>query len=343
MQEKAVHLGLKPYNCKQCPFEASSSKIMQEHVLKDHGKMKREPILKIERLTHEVAAKWLPLCDIKDLFREKYLAETSQFFELKPYNCKQCPFEASSSKIMQEHVLKDHEILKRKPILKIKRLTHEMAAKWLPLCDIKNLFREKSFAETNHFFEPFRVYIQALISQCLESTFLHDVLQDKVDYFVSNIDKVDSVTLLQKDRVIKGISWSVKFQCSLDTWPFLKKLETMVAYKEKCDKDCPIATIFLNGQPYDSTILKEVAPSEEAVKNKSFSVCAKCNQLGKLYHNLKHHKYKLFQKTKTLVWEKQKMGGKELTDVNILSELLANDIWLEKQFRKLQYLWADTH
>ena len=71
MHKKAVHLELKPYKCKQCPFEASSREIMQEHVLRDHRRMKREPIVKVKRLTHEVAAEWLPLSDIKDLFREK--------------------------------------------------------------------------------------------------------------------------------------------------------------------------------------------------------------------------------------------------------------------------------
>jgi hypothetical protein len=34
---------------------------------------------------------------------------------------------------------------------------------------------------------------------------------------VSNIEKVDSVTLLRKDKVMAGISWAVKFQRAVDT------------------------------------------------------------------------------------------------------------------------------
>ena len=49
------------------------------------------------------------------------------------------------------------------------------------------------------------------------------------DYFVSNIEKVDSVTLLRKDKVMTGISWSVKFQRSLDTWPCLNDLGATAA------------------------------------------------------------------------------------------------------------------
>ena len=39
------------------------------------------------------------------------------------------------------------------------------------------------------------------------------------DYFVNNIEKVDSVTLLRKDKIMTGISWSRKFQTAIDTWP----------------------------------------------------------------------------------------------------------------------------
>ena len=97
------------------------------------------------------------------------------------------------------------------------------------------------------------MYIQALISQCLDSNFLQEVFQDQGkkegkinlqvlysnshshsshlsdDYFVSNIEKVDSVTLLRKDKVMTGISWSVKFQRSLDTWPCLNDLGATAA------------------------------------------------------------------------------------------------------------------
>lgn len=97
--------------------------------------------------------------------------------------------------------------------------------------------------ETMQFLEPFEIYIQALISQCLDSTFLQEVFQvkgklvrlhyDRIhvinflftdEFFVSNIEKVDSVTLLRKDKIITGIIWSRKFQHAIDTWPCLNDL-----------------------------------------------------------------------------------------------------------------------
>ena len=49
------------------------------------------------------------------------------------------------------------------------------------------------------------------------------------EYFVSNIEKVDSVTLLRKDKIMAGISWSVKFQKAVDTWPCINDLGSSAA------------------------------------------------------------------------------------------------------------------
>ena len=84
--------------------------------------------------------------------------------------------------------------------------------------------RKRSYGETSQFQENFEVYIQALISQCLDPDFLHEVFNDADEYFVSNIEKVDSITLLRKDKVMNGVSWSMRFQQALSTWPCLNDL-----------------------------------------------------------------------------------------------------------------------
>jgi hypothetical protein len=50
----------------------------------------------------------------------------------------------------------------------------------------------------------------------------HHFLSD--EYFVSNIEKVDSVTLLRKDKLMNGVSWSIRFQQALCTWPCINDL-----------------------------------------------------------------------------------------------------------------------
>ncbi len=46
------------------------------------------------------------------------------------------------------------------------------------MCHSRTL-RKRSFNETSQFQEPFEVYIQALISQCLDANFLQEVFQDQ--------------------------------------------------------------------------------------------------------------------------------------------------------------------
>ena len=89
--------------------------------------------------------------------------------------------------------------------------------------------RKRSYAETAQFQENFEVYIQALISQCLDANFLDEVFNDQDEYFVSNIEKVDSVTLLRKDKVMNGVGWTLRFQQALNTWPCLSDLGAAAA------------------------------------------------------------------------------------------------------------------
>ena len=88
-------------------------------------------------------------------------------------------------------------------------------------------FREvtaNSKKETAQFQENFEVYMQTLISQCLDSNFLHEIFSEADEYFVTNIEKVDSVTLLRKDKLLTGITWTLRFQHALTVWPCLNNL-----------------------------------------------------------------------------------------------------------------------
>ena len=94
--------------------------------------------------------------------------------------------------------------------------------------------------------------MQTLISQCLDSNFLSEIFSEagafyhniyvaanaawainnfekmllcSDDYFVTNIEKVDSVTLLRKDKLLTSeISWTTRFQHALAVWPCLNDL-----------------------------------------------------------------------------------------------------------------------
>jgi hypothetical protein len=204
--------------------------------------------------------------------------------------------------------------------------------------------RKRSYGETSQFQENFEVYIQALISQCLDANFLDEVFNDADEYFVSNIEKVDSVTLLRKDKVMNGVSWSMRFQQALSTWPCLNDLGASAVQDAKCgvcDHEKATTMVQMFGQPYHQNTLKPVPPSEQASMNRNFSVCGKCSRLAQLYHKLYHQKHKMFTICAEVV-DSRKKNSPGLDTTRMLNELLADDQWLETQFRKMQDLWADA-
>jgi len=204
--------------------------------------------------------------------------------------------------------------------------------------------RKRSYGETSQFQENFEVYIQALISQCLDANFLDEVFNDADEYFVSNIEKVDSVTLLRKDKVMNGVSWSMRFQQALSTWPCLNDLGASAVQDSQCgvcDHEKATTMVQMFGQPYHQNTLKPVAPSEQASMNRNFSVCSKCSRLAQLYHKLYHQKHKMFTICADVV-DSRKKNSPGLDTTRMLNELLADDQWLETNFRIMQDLWADA-
>lgn len=206
--------------------------------------------------------------------------------------------------------------------------------------------RNNSRKETAQFQENFEVYMQTLISQCLDSNFLNEIFSEADEYFVSNIEKVDSVTLLRKDKLLTGgtISWTLRFQHALAVWPCLNNLGSESCASTvcgACEKARAKTMLQLFGQPYNSNTLASLPPDQEAMMNRNFSVCDECSEMCTLYHNLHHQKQKLYVMCSEIV-EKRKTSSPGIDTTQILNQLLADDSWLETQFKRMQDLWADA-
>jgi len=198
--------------------------------------------------------------------------------------------------------------------------------------------------ETAQFQENFEVYMQTLISQCLDSNFLHEIFSEADEYFVTNIEKVDSVTLLRKDKLLTGITWTLRFQHALTVWPCLNNLGSESCASTvcgACEKARAKTMLQLFGQPYNNNTLASHPPDQEAMMNRNFSVCEDCSELCQLYHNLHHQKQKLYVMCSEIV-EKRKTTNPGIDTTQILNELLADDSWLETQFKRMQDLWAEA-
>jgi len=95
------------------------------------------------------------------------------------------------------------------------------------------------------------------------------------------------------------------------------------------------------GQPYNNNTLCTIPPDQDAMLNRNFSVCSSCSELCTLYHLLHHQKQKLYVMCSEIV-EKRKTNSPGIDTTRILNQLLADDTWLEAQFRKMQDLWAEA-
>ena len=139
----------------------------------------------------------------------------------------------------QFHDLPNEIILKVLTYLKVKELLccGQTSKRIRAVSHDQTLYQEirkRSYGETSQFQENFEVYMQSLISQCLDADFLDEVFNDEDEYFVSNIEKVDSVTFLRKDKVLNGISWSMRFQHALSTWPYFNDLGASAVQDSQC-------------------------------------------------------------------------------------------------------------
>ena len=99
------------------------------------------------------------------------------------------------------------------------------------------------------------------------------------DYFVSNIEKVDSVTLLRKDKLMTGTTWTLRFQHAITTWPNLNNLGSESCASTvcgACEKARAKTMLQMFGQPYNNNTLSTIPPDQDAMLNRVSSVISHC-------------------------------------------------------------------
>ena len=138
--------------------------------------------------------------------------------------------------------------------------------------------------------------MQTLISQCLDHNFLNEIFSEagearggeqdwamrisvSDDYFVSNIEKVDSVTLLRKDKLMTGTTWTLRFQHAITTWPNLNNLGSESCASTvcgACEKARAKTMLQMFGQPYNNNTLSTIPPDQDAMLNRVSSSIIYC-------------------------------------------------------------------
>lgn len=187
--------------------------------------------------------------------------------------------------------------------------------------------RKRSLAETSQFQEPFEVYIQALVSQCLDANFMQEVFNDKGEKeeeaaasLVSEVvytqtplypcrrllrvqhregglcDPAEEGQDHDRDLLVRQVpegrghvampQRSRSLRCTGERDDCQSALEANSSTKffffsqdlrcGACDKDKAGTMFQMFGQPYDTTSLKTVPPSQDASLNR-VSLARLCN------------------------------------------------------------------
>ncbi|KAL0268190.1 UNVERIFIED_CONTAM: hypothetical protein PYX00_010223 [Menopon gallinae] len=182
------------------------------------------------------------------------------------------------------------------------------------------------------------VYIQTLISQALDSNFLTEILQEKDEYFLSNVNTIDEVTEDHCRRLLNVTKWRPNLVMSVRTWPCLNiiqdlpKDQTSNRCCSACDKPKVTMRIQMYGQPYNNTTLEGCQPDPKAMTDKDFLLCNSCGWRVSLCSKASHQKYLMYIECAKRVTEKRTADPNKDT-TQILNELLADEAWLNQTER----------
>nr|XP_018904340.1 PREDICTED: mucin-5AC-like [Bemisia tabaci] len=198
---------------------------------------------------------------------------------------------------------------------------------------------------TNNFQDNFEVYIQTLISQALDSSFLKEILSEKDEYFLTSVNAIDEITLDKTKKLIQQLNWKNDLVTALQTYPCFNEL-TNLSQKDResrmcvgCSSDLLMYRIVVYGLPYDNITLAGVTSTSTATK-KEYLMCQDCDGKLRIFNKVAHQKYLMFMESSKMVAAKKAEDSSKDTAV-ILNELLADEEWLHQLFKKVQRNWAE--
>lgn len=199
-------------------------------------------------------------------------------------------------------------------------------------------FIDKAMVNTRSYQDHFQVYLQTLISQALDASFLPEILEEKDHYFLTNIQVIENLTEDRKRRMIDVVMWPKSVVQSIGTWPCFNlnsdlgtaNLNHLVC--NTCLQPGIATRLLLYGQPYHQFTLEAVQVEARMMCDKELLMCRLCSTKVELLHKISHQKYLTFIECAKIVAQKTAQNNAKST-TDILNELLADEPWLT-QVRK---------
>lgn len=220
----------------------------------------------------------------------------------------------------------------------------------VPLPESPNIVNYK-----NTFKDDFLVYLQTLISQYLDVTFLRTVYKDDDKYFIDKIKIIDDVLEGKKYSLMSLPSFpnNDRLLYAIHTYPIVEEKQLPAIKMENfncvgCELNMQENPVFstvcleLQGEPYERNTLIDVKLLVDVDEDyKVLRVCASCCKIIKLYSKMCHAKYLLFKQCQKSVNKiKEKEQTKDMPPYEIITSLLHNEPWVETKLLQLIKDWV---
>jgi len=177
----------------------------------------------------------------------------------------------------------------------------------------------------------FKIYIQALISNALDSTFLKDVYDDNDEYFPPAIKKIENQGLTGRNKLLEIAKWTNDYTRAVDTWPCTNIKNDANDSCSACNSPKATKLVQFYGRSHDNDSLAD-QPAQSGLKMR-WELCERCGVITSLYNKITHLKYEHFDQCKIQVTNMRVLFPEE--DTKIVEELLDNREWVMTLFKTM--------
>ncbi|KAL1456672.1 hypothetical protein WDU94_001385 [Cyamophila willieti] len=260
--------------------------------------------------------------------------------------------------IKSEPISDENEVTSSKPDPVIEKPSPPLQPK--PVATPAALFMTDSPNIANYkntFKDDFTVFLQALISQSLDSSFLRTVYSDQDAYFVDKIKVIDDVLEAKKFSLMSLPSFpnNERILYAIHTYPVVEekqlpaiKMENFncVVCAEQTMQEVPVYSnmlLELKGDPYErNTLLNVVLLVDVDEDLRVLRVCTTCSKIIKLYSKMCHSKYLIFKQCEKAVQKirEAKKSNEELNEADVIIKLLNNEPWVETKLLQIIRDWV---
>jgi len=206
---------------------------------------------------------------------------------------------------------------------------------------VRDDIAKKIYDEGVAILDTFKIYLQTLLSQALDSNFLTEITKENDEYFLTSISAVEEHWVAPRSAILSGkITWKKDLLKIVETHPIFS-LSCVTSGEKTCDSCAgrnPTRKFQFHSKTYELETLEE---SESSKSSHVYLLCLSCTDHVILYHQLFHIRFDLFSCCKVKVAE-HKRDNAQVDGPTMLKACLAHHQWTSVMHRKVLLILAET-